>query len=146
MLIIQAAVALPFLLWIIFRLGLPSGAYGMDPCGKGTFFPHLILYSVFGYIQVLLGIFGATWAYDFSPNLWPAAMFLLAAINALLFCGVLAFFYESFMTDSYPGGLSVNLKISNYTVGKCSLVLALGFSSIVLLIGGAAWTAMGIAR
>jgi hypothetical protein len=141
MLIIEAATALPLILWIIFRLGLPAGPYRMDPCGKGTFFPHLICYSVFGYFQVLLGIFGATWAYDYSPTLWPAAMFLLAAINALLFCGFLAFFYEAFMVSmaTPPGN-------SNYTVGKYSLVLALGFSSIVLLIGGAVWTAAGIAR
>lgn len=143
MLVIQAAVALPLVLWLIFRLTLPAGPYNMDPCGKGTFFPHLIFYSVFAYAQVLAGIYGATWSYSFVANFWPSAMFLFAAIYAFLFAGVLAFFYEGYMASNYPPG---RVGASNYTVTKYSLVLALGFSSITLLIGAALWTATELGR
>lgn len=141
MYLIQAAVALPLILWLIFRLALPPGPYNMDPCGKGTFFPHLIFYSVFAYAQVLAGIYGATWSYSFVANFWPSAMFLFAAIYAFLFAGVLAFFYEGYMH-----GISTPPGKSNYTVTKYSLVLALGFSSITLLIGAALWTATELGK
>lgn len=138
--LIEAAIALPFILWLILRFAMPPGPYNMDPCGKGTFFPHLILYSVFAYAQVILGVFGATWAFSEGAEI-QAGLLLLAGTYALLFAGLLAFFYERWMhaVTTPPGK-------SNYTLSKYAAVLSLGISSVLLLIGGAAWTAMGIAR
>ncbi len=134
--IIYLAIALPFLLWCIFRLGLPAGPYRMDPCGKGTFFPHLIAYSVFGYAQVALGVFGASWGISRGLEWHPALVLLFAAIDALLFAGFMAFFYEAYMhaTTTNPGK-------SNYTISRYALVLAFGHSSTILLITGALWMA-----
>ncbi len=134
------AIALPFILWLVFRLSMSPGPYNMDPCGKGSFFPHLILYSVFGYVLVTLGVFGSTWA--FSEGAKPqAGLMLAAAIYALLFAGFLAFFYEAWMhaVTTPPGK-------SNYTVGKYALVLALGHSSTILLISGALWLAVEVGK
>jgi hypothetical protein len=153
---IYCAIALPFLLWLILWLGMPTGPYNMDPCGKGTFFPHLILYSVFAYVQVTLGFVGAAWAWNHGAK-GPAGLLLFAAAYALLFAGLLTYFYEAFMTVSYPdvsagvvhavmGGRATLPGKSNYTVGKYSVIFALGFSSVLLLLAGAMQTAVQVAR
>lgn len=135
-------IVLLILIWIAFRLALPAGPYSMDPCGKGTFFAHLILYSVFGYAQVALGIFGAIWALGHG-QIGPAAILLFAALYAFLFAGFLAFFYEGYMAANYPTN---RVGASNYTINKYALVLALGVSSVLLLIAGGATLAMGVAK
>lgn len=142
--LIYAAVILPLALWVLFRLSLPPGPYNMDPCGKGTFFPHLIAYSVFGYVQAAFSVFGAAWGISRGLEWHPALVLLFAAINALLFVGFLAFFFESYMESNYPYGGQVGK--SNYTVGKYALVLALGFSSVILLIAGALWMAVEVGK
>ena len=140
-----AAIALPFLLWLILRFTLPPGPYNMDPCGKGTFFPHLILYSTFAYAQVTLGVFGATWAFSHGAK-EQAGLLLFAAAYALLFAGYLAFCYESWMASmAQPPTVNLPGK-SNYTLAKYAVVLSLGFSSIALLIVGAAWTAVEVGK
>ena len=136
----QLAIMLPCVLWLLFRFSMPAGPYNMDPCGKGTFFPHLILYSVFGYAQVILGVFGATWGFGHGAN-WPAAVLLFAALDAFLFAGLMAFFYESWMhAMATPPGKS------NYTLTRYAMVLSLGFSSVILLIVGGAWMALEMGR
>ena len=138
---IYAAIALPMLLWLILRFTLSPGPYNMDPCGKGTFFPHLITYSVFGYAVVALSVFGACWGTAMGLDWHPAIVLLLAAVCGLLFAGFMAFFYESWMhAVATPPGKS------NYTIGKYAAVLALGFSSVILLIFGALWTAAEAGR
>ena len=133
-------IALPMFLWLILRFTLAAGPYNMDPCGKGTFFPHLILYSCFGYAQVILAIFGATWAFGHSAN-WPAAVLLFAALYAFLFVGLMAFFYEGWMhAMATPPGKS------NYTLNRYAAVLSLGVSSVLLLIVGGAWMAVELGR
>jgi len=134
---IYAAIETPFVLWLLFRLYLPAGPYNMDPCGKGTFFPHLILYSVFAYAQVILGVFGAAWAFGEGAKI-QAGLLLFAAAYALLFAGFMAFFYESYMVGQ-PAK-------SSYTLSKYAVVLSLGFSSIILLIAGGVWTAVEVGR
>lgn len=136
-------IALPFFIWVILRFAMPAGPYNMDPCGKGTFFPHLILYSVFGYAQVVLGIFGATWGFGHGAN-WPAAVLLFAALYAFLFAGLLTYLYERFMTGYATGGPL--LAKSNYTLTRYAMVLSLGFSSVILLIVGGAWMALELGR
>ena len=136
-------IALPFFLWIVLRFSMPAGPYNMDPCGKGTFFPHLILYSVLGYAQVILGVFGATWAFGHSAN-WPAAILLFAALYAFLFSGLLIFFYERFMAAAYPPIMTPGK--SNYTLTRYAMVLSLGFSSVLLLIVGGACMALEMGR
>ena len=135
-------ITLLILLWIYFRISLPAGPFNMDPCGKGTFFAHLILYSVFGYSQVALGVFGATWAFGHGQN-WSAALLLFSALYAFLFAGFLAFFYEGYMAANYPKN---RVGASNYTINKYALVLALGFSSVLLLIAGGATLALEAGR
>lgn len=135
-------ISLLILLWIYFRLALPAGPFNMDPCGKGTFFAHLILYSVFSYAQVVLGVFGAIWAFGHGQN-WPATLLLFSALYAFLFAGLLAFFYESYMVANYPTNI---VGTSNYTLNKYALVLALGVSSVLLLIAGGASLAMETAK
>lgn len=136
---IDLAITLPFILWLILRFTLAAGPYEMDPCGQGTFFPHLILYSVFAYAQVALGIIGATWAYGYGAK-DAAGILLFAAILALLFAGVLAFSFEAYMAVRYKPPTCCAK--SNYSIGRYALVLSLGISSTALLIFGAVWAAV----
>lgn len=133
-------IALPFFIWVVLRFAMPAGPYNMDPCGKGTFFPHLILYSVFGYAQVVLGIFGATWGLGHGAD-WPAVVLLFAALYAFLFAGLLAFSYEGYMH-----GMATPPGKSNYTLTRYAMVLSLGFSSVILLVVGSGWMALELGR
>jgi hypothetical protein len=140
-----AAIALTFVLWLIFRLALPAGPYEMDHGGKeGAFFPHLIMYSVFGYVQVALGIGGAVYGASLGRDWHPGFILLLAASCALLWVGLMAFFFEGYMTERYPG--KGKLAKSNYSIGKYAAVLSLGFSSFALLIIGGMWLAAEVGR
>lgn len=152
---IEIAVALPFILWIIFRISLPSGPFEMDHgngAAKGTFFPILILYSALFYAIAGLGFYGSIWSWRFASSLWPAALFLLSGIYALLFNGLLVLFYESYMHTKYVGvQIILGQRIertgpSNYTITKYAMILALGFSSVLLLIAGSAWTGLELGR
>ena len=141
---IELAIVLPMLLWLLFRFTMSPGPYNMDPCGKGTFFLHLIMYSVFGYAVVALSVFGACWGTAMGLDWHPALVLLFAAVCGLLFVGLLSFWYEGYMVQRYPGPELVGP--SNYTIGKYAAVLALGFSSVALLIVGALWTAAEAGR
>jgi hypothetical protein len=144
--LIYLALILPFFLWLILRFTMSPGPYNMDPCGKGTFFPHLIMYSVFGYVVLFLSVFCGTWGTNRGLNWHPALVLLFAGIDALLFVGFLTFFYESWMHSMAPS-LTANIPgKSNYTLRKYTLVLSLGISSVVLLIWGALWTAAEVGR
>jgi hypothetical protein len=158
--LIYLALILPILLWLILRFTMSPGPYNMDPCGKGTFFPHLIMYSVFGYVIVALSAIGATWGIARGLNWHPALVLLFAGIDGLLFAGFLTFFYEGWMAVRYPGiiitingltevkmnGTGEQLGKSNYTLDKYALILSLGVSSVTLLIVGAVWTAAEVGR
>jgi hypothetical protein len=149
-------VALPLILWIFFRLALRAGPYEMDHGNgtkPGTFFPLLILYSVFFYVVAGLGFYGASWTFRYTGNLWVCGVFLIAALCSLLFNGLLVFFYEGYMTVKYPGkefsearGVYEKIGPSNYTLNKYALILSLGFSSVALLITGTVLLAMEVGR
>jgi hypothetical protein len=153
---IELAVALPFVLWIALRLALPAGPYEMDHgqgTKPGTFFPLLILYSVFGYFVGVLGLYGASWTFRYTGNLWVCGVFLVAALCSLLFNWLLVFFYEGYMTVKYPGkefsearGVYEKIGPSNYTLNKYALILSLGFSSVALLIAGVVLLALEVGR
>jgi hypothetical protein len=135
------ALALPALIWIALRLLLPSGPYSVDQGQhKGSFFPLLIMYSVWSYIVAMVSIFGAVFCHD-NGMLWSAGVFVAAAVEALLFSGLLVFFYEGYMHSMAAGK-------SNYTVSKYALILSLGISSILTFLAAVAGTvaAMRVAR
>ena len=154
---IELAIALPVALWIALRLALPAGPYEMDHgngSAKGTFFPLLILYSAFGYFVGVLGLYGASWTFRYTGNLWVCGVFLVAALCSLLFNWLLVFFYESYLHGRYLGVVIVketgvlvqNFGPSNYTINKYALILSLGFSSVALLIAGVVLLALEVGR
>lgn len=149
---IVIALVLPVIMfaWYIL-LWPPETRYEMDPgygTSKGSFFPLLILYQFLFYAVVGLSIFGAI--YSRTHGDWrPAVMLLIAAIDALLFNVLLLLFYEAYLHSRYlglttgeDGKLLTKLGPSNYARTKYALILALGASAVLTLIGGAIWTAI----
>jgi len=135
-------IALPILLWLLLRFTLPAGPYEMDNgfgSAKGTFFPLLILYQAFFYILAGLALYGARWNWEYNQNLWPSLFLFAAAIYALMFNGLLVFYYERYLAHRYPG--QSRLAVCNYTIDKYALILSLGISSVMLFVAGAAWVA-----
>lgn len=131
---------------------LKASAYEMDSgngTARGSFFPLLILYQVLFYVVAGLGIFGAIYARS-SGDWQPSTMLLASAVYAILFNILILFFYEGYLHAKYlgvwgvdeSGKLIAKLGPSNYTRTKYALILALGASSILTLIGGAIWTAI----
>ena len=153
---IYLAIALPSARWIALRLSRPAGPYEMDHgqgTKPGTFFPLLILYLAFGYFVGVLGLYGASWTFRYTGNLWVCGVFLVAALCSLLFNWLLVFFYEGYMTVKYPGkefsearGVYEKIGPSNYTLNKYALILSLGFSSVALLIAGVVLLALEVGR
>jgi hypothetical protein len=135
-------VGLPAALWLLFRFILPAGPFEMDNgqgTAKGTFFPLLILYQFFFYIVAGLGLYGAYWNWQYDANLWPSLFLFAAALYALMFNGLLVFYYERYLAHRYPG--QSRLAVCNYTIDKYALILSLGISSVMLFVAGAAWVA-----
>lgn len=135
---VELACLLPLVLWSFLRITLPTGtfAFDFDPRARGSFFALLHYYQRFFWITALVGIAGAVYSEGGGP---PAGIFLLAALNAYLFNGLTVFFYESYLHAlNGPEGKS------NYSVGRYSLVLALGFSAVAQLFVGIVWTAVKI--
>lgn len=114
---------LPIVSIVICRFALLFPAYEMDhgngKC-KGTFYPLLILYSVFFYVLAALGVIGFAWSH--------IPVFLLSAGEALFVNIWLLLCYEAYMYSRYPEGKS------NYTRGKYALTLAMGYSSALTMV------------
>jgi hypothetical protein len=128
---LELAIAAPFIIWVLVFLSLGPGSYSMDQNGKeGTFYPLLILYSVFFYVVAGLGLFGSIWAYGALGNLWPSSVLLVAAAEAMLFNGALLFFYEGYLHEK-----------TSYTRARYAAVLALGISAVLMLLVGAVMVA-----
>jgi hypothetical protein len=135
---IIAILALPALLWMILRISMSAGPYNMDQGQhRGSFFPLLILYSVFAYIILIASACGAFFSYCADQN-WPAFLFLSAGIEALLFAGFLVFFYEGYMHATASG-------TSNYTLNKYAVVLSLGVSAVVTFVLAVGLMVAGVA-
>lgn len=136
----EIAVALPLILWIGFRVLLPPGPYefDFDPQVRGTFISILPFYQRLFWVIALIGVAGAVTDYVEGFG-WAALLLLLAAIYAFLFNGVMVYFYEVYLHSRYPRDGSQPR--SNYTLGRYSLILSLGFSAVVLLLAGVIYTA-----
>ena len=97
---IQGALLLPWVLWLVLLLALPAGPYEMDAAGKeGRFYPLLILYSAFFYVVLTLALIGATFNVAHGVDWRPGLMLLFSAVYALLFNGLILLFYESYMAQ-----------------------------------------------
>ena len=137
MLVIWALVS-PAVLWAIFRFTLPTGPYAMDQGRhRGSFFPLLILYNVFGYALLLLSMSMALIAYNHELA-WAGLLFLVAGVEALVFNGWLLFTYERYMHATAVG-------VSNYTLNRYALTLSLGFSAVITCVVGFVLAVEGIA-
>ena len=139
---IQGALLLPWVLWLVLRLALPAGPYEMDAAGKeGRFYPLLILFSVFFYTVLSLALIGATFNVAHGVDWRPGLMLLFSAVYALLFNGLTLFFYEGYLTSK-----AAPQPKSSYSTGKYATILSLGFSAVVLLLVGTGWMAMGVVK
>jgi len=132
---LQIAIALPCLLWLLLRFTCSPGPYELDSAGKGTFFPHLIMYSVFFYLLAGLSACGAYLAWFHSAG-WGSCFLLFAMGYALLFNVWLAFNFEMYMQTRY----SPNAK-SPYTLNRYAVTLALAVSAILMFLAGVVLTA-----
>lgn len=141
----EFAVALPLLLWGIFRLTLPRGPYEFDhgPAqAMGTFFalmPHWT--RLFLYIATV-SIIGAAVTHGQGLGM-PALLLLLAFVDAVLFCGFMTLNYENYLAHKFPRDGSPGM--SSYTIGKYALSLSLGFSAVILMLAGLGWAAWSLA-
>jgi hypothetical protein len=119
--------ALPLLIWCLLRVSLPAGPYAMDQGGhRGSFFPLMAFYSAWAYVIFFASLLGAFFSYCESANA-SLSLFLVAAIEALLFAGLILFFYERFLHATASG-------TSNYTLNKYAVTLSLGLSAILTFI------------
>jgi hypothetical protein len=123
--LIYVALAFPFAVLIALLLGMPNVKYEFDHGNgtkPGTFFPLLILYQVFFYFIAVDSLLCAK-----SNHL-----FVITAIEALLFNGLTVFFYESYLHNRYK---SISLQgESNYSLLRYAIVLSLGFSAVVTFV------------
>jgi hypothetical protein len=136
-----AVIALPAILWCLFRLILPRGPFEMDHGQVMGSFSILMPYwtRLFFYIATV-SLICAIIARGWDLNV-PALCLLLAFVNALLFNGFLTLNYENYLATRYPRDGSQG--VSSYTINKYALVLALGVSAVLLLLAGlglAAWS------
>ena len=117
-----AAIALPVFLWVVLRFIYPSATYEMDAAKtKGAFVSLMQAFSLFFYVMAGLSL----WGYRESHEV----LFLVPFVEALLICGLLPLFYESYLHVRYSVGLS------NYTRGKYALILSLAYSTVITLAG-----------
>ncbi len=129
--------ALPIALWLAFCAFLRSDYYAMDQgYHKGSFFPLLILYSVFGYVVFLASLVISM--VEFYNNMfWAPSVLMVAAVDALLFVVFLLTSYESYLhyQADHP-------EQSNYSGFKYAMTIALGLSAVVTFIMGLVMTAV----
>jgi phosphoglycerol transferase MdoB-like AlkP superfamily enzyme len=118
---------------------MDTGAGG----NRGTFFPLLILYSVFFYATAALSICGMLFSWVAGLRA-TADLFLAAALFALLFNVVTVFFYEGYMQSRTD--MMTRRGVSNYTLNKYAITLSLGISAVMLLAVGMVWIAVWVAR
>jgi len=137
---LYAVAGFPLVLWIIFRFFvLDSATYEMDHgngTAKGTFYPLLIMFSAFFYFVAVLALISAAYS--------KSSLFLVSAVEALLFNILVLVFYEGYLHVRYlgtrsnqEGRLYEEKGPSNYTRSKYALILSLAYSSILTLIAGA---------
>ena len=122
----------PIIIWMIFRTSMKPGPYEMDPgSGLGGFALILQIYSRFFYVIAAASALGAIVAHGYS-DFGLTLTFTVAGIEALLFNIVLAFFYEGYLAARYPRNGSAG--ISNYTVSRYSVVMALAVSAVATFV------------
>lgn len=139
-----ACALLPAILWLILRFTMAPGPYEMDsPTGKGTFFPHLVIYSVFYYVLAGISAWGACSAWHYGAD-WGALLLLFAMAYSLIFNIWLAFNFETYMHARYiVGNPALNGMIgkSPYTLNRYAATLALAVSALLLFLVGVVITA-----
>ncbi len=131
-----AVIALPAILWCLFRLTLPRGPLEFDhgPAGAiGTFFALMPHWTRLFLFIATVSIVSAVILHCQGLGM-PALCLLLAFVNALLFNGFLTLNYENYLATRYPRDGSQG--VSSYTINKYALVLALGVSAVLLLLAG----------
>lgn len=138
-----ACVLLPCVFWLILRFTMAPGPYEMDisnGTARGTFFPQLIVYSIFFYALAGMGAYGACSAWHYGVD-WGACLLLFAMAYSLLFNIWLAFNFEMYMQRRYmvPGGKSP------YTLNRYAATMALAVSAILLFLAGVVLTATAMA-
>lgn len=138
---LAAAPSFALVLFSILRVSLPRGPYEMDHGTiMGTFHLMLTIYQRFFYWIAAVSLIGgaASW---YEGN-WPALLCLMfSAFYALLFNGLLIYFYERYTANRYPRDGSMGT--SNYTLNRYALILALGLSAFALMCCGMVSLAMG---
>lgn len=130
-----ACALLPAILWLILRFTMAPGPYEMDsPTGKGTFFPHLVIYSVFYYVLAGISAWGACSAWHYGAD-WGALLLLFAMAYSLIFNIWLAFNFEAYMAGRY------RFNKSPYSLNRYAVTLALAVSALLLFLAGVVNTA-----
>ena len=105
---------------------------------RGSFFPLLACYQVLAYAVFFGSLLGAFFCYCEGQNM-PWSLFLVAAIEAILFAGFLLFSYEMYLQATASGA-------SNYTLNKYAVTVSLGVSAILTFVLAVGLTAVGVAK
>ena len=130
-----AAFLLPVVLWIWFWYRLRSRTYEFDFGGNKASFAILHLpYGRFFYVVFFSALAGSVLSV-YLKRFDVGLVLLVAALLALLFNGLLTFYYESYLAHRYSWDPAKS-DMSNYTAAKHGLILSLGISSLVLFIFG----------
>ncbi|MCL5669815.1 MAG: hypothetical protein M1423_00710, partial [Acidobacteria bacterium] len=121
-------------LWCAFRISMPRGPYEFDHANiVGSF--HLLcgMYQRPFFSIATLAFVGAGLAASIKDQ-EAMSMLVLAGIFALLFNGLMLFFYEGYLHERYANGIPTGR--SNYTLNRYATVLALGWSAFALFVVG----------
>lgn len=111
-----------------------DGPFEMDHGGnEGTFFPMLILYSVFFYALATASFLGAYEAWVYNAVDAPG-FFLWAGCFALLFNIWVTFQYERYLHSRYPSGGKDG--VSSYTARKYAFTMALAGAALLSFAAG----------
>lgn len=95
----------------------------------------MAFYSAWAYVIFFASLLGAFFCYCEGSNM-PWSLFLIAAIEALLFAGLMLFFYEHYMQATAAGP-------SNYSLNRYAVTLSLGVSAILTFMLAVGLTAVG---
>ena len=131
---------LPLALWLVFCVALRADTYSMDQGNhRGSFWPLMIMYSVFFYALAFVAFVGAGVEF-YAEMFWNPSVLFVAACEGMLFNLVLVFWYESYMhfTATHP-------EHSNYARWKYAATLSLGLSAVLTFTMGLAMTAVSFA-
>ena len=130
-----AAFLLPVVLWFWYWYRLRGRTYEFDFGGNKASFPILhVPYRGFFYVIFFSALAGSVLSV-YLKRFDIGLVLLAAALLALLFNGLLTFYYESYLAHRYSWDPAKS-DMSNYTAAKYGLILSLGVSSLVLFIFG----------